>query len=62
VLEMGNKYFSIENLLMRPYGRIGGIKGFVNKILGVVFRFIRLFYSQIDTAPLGVAVIIEKNS
>jgi SAM-dependent methyltransferase len=59
---LGNKYASITNLLMRPYGRYFGIRVLLNKILSIPFT---LLYDGImkneDNSPLGVAVIIRKH-
>jgi SAM-dependent methyltransferase len=60
IISMGNKYSSLENLLMRPYGKIGGVKGLLNKILAIGFKFIGNLIKERDNSPLGVAVIITK--
>ncbi len=60
IISVGNKYSSLENLLMRPYGKLGGTKGILNKILAIVFKFIGKFIKEKDNSPLGVAVIITK--
>lgn len=58
--KLGNRYSVIENLLMRPYGRIGGILGLINKALAQVFKSLsKVFYTK-DSYPLGVAVYVEK--
>jgi SAM-dependent methyltransferase len=61
IISIGNQYHSIENILMRPYNKIGGMKGVVNKFMAIFFRTFKIFYPRLDSAPLGVAVIIEKN-
>ena len=61
IISVGNQYHSIENSLMRPYNKIGGLKGVVNKFMAIFFRIFRYFYHKLDSAPMGVAVIIEKN-
>jgi SAM-dependent methyltransferase len=62
VISLGNQYYAIENLLMRPYSKIGGPRGLLNKFLSFIFKFLRFLYKKHDNAPLGIAVIIEKNS
>lgn len=61
IISIGNQYYSIENILMRPYNKIGGLKGVVNKFMAIFFRIFRYFCHKLDSAPMGVAVIIEKN-
>jgi SAM-dependent methyltransferase len=58
---IGNKYASISNLLMRPYGIYLGFRVLLNKILSMPFTFIfsGLIKNE-DNSPLGVAVIIKK--
>ena len=60
VILIGNKYHSIENILMRPYSKLGGFRGFINKILAMFFLLLKWVDSKVDSAPMGVAVIIEK--
>jgi SAM-dependent methyltransferase len=62
IIPIGNKYYAVENLLMRPYNGLGGLKGLLNKSMSVLFRISRCFYRKADSAPLGIAVIIEKNN
>jgi SAM-dependent methyltransferase len=62
ITELGNKYDSIENLLMRPYGKIAGFKCIVNKSIGLIFKMLRVIYKSSDNSPLGIAVVIEKNN
>lgn len=61
VIPIGNKYHSIENILMRPCNKLGGLKGFLNKFLAMFFVILRSVGPKVDSAPMGVAVIIEKS-
>jgi hypothetical protein len=45
---------------MRPYGKLGGTKGILKKILAIVFKVFGKFIKEKDNSPLGVAVIITK--
>lgn len=58
---LGNRYNVIENLLMRPYSKVGGVLGLTNKVLAQIFRILSKVYCKKDSYPLGVAVYIEKN-
>jgi SAM-dependent methyltransferase len=60
IIPLGHKYSAIENLLMRPYGKIGGPKGIVNKSLAIIFKGVGKLIREKDSSPLGVAVIITK--
>jgi SAM-dependent methyltransferase len=58
---IGNKYASISNLLMRPYGKYFGLRVLLNKILSTPFTFLyKIIFKNEDNSPLGVAVIIKK--
>ena len=58
---IGNKYASISNLLMRPYGKYFGFRVLLNKILSTPFTFLyKIIFKNEDNSPLGVAVIIKK--
>ena len=59
--KLGNRYDVIENLLMRPYSKVGGVLGLTNKVLAQIFRILSKVYCKKDSYPLGVAVYIEKN-
>lgn len=60
IKKLGNRYGVIENLLMRPYGKLGGILGIINKALAQMFKVLGKFYCNEDSYPLGVAVYVEK--
>jgi SAM-dependent methyltransferase len=60
IIKLGNRYSVIENLLMRPYGRFGGVLGIINKCLALCFSALGKFYQQKDSYPLGIAIYIEK--
>jgi hypothetical protein len=61
VIEIGNKYAALDNLLMRPYGKYRrGIGKLINIALSVPFKVLYKWYPKKDNAPLGVAVIIIK--
>jgi SAM-dependent methyltransferase len=61
IKKLGNRYNTIENLLMRPYGRLGGLLGLVNKFFAQFFIIMGKINSKKDAYPLGLAVYIEKN-
>lgn len=61
VKKLGNRYSTIENLLMRPYNSTGGILGLLNKSLAQIFRILGVVNKNKDAYPLGVAVYLEKN-
>jgi hypothetical protein len=46
---------------MRPYGRLGGLIGLVNKCFAQFFVIMGKINSKKDAYPLGLAVYIEKN-
>ncbi len=60
IILMGNKYISISDLLMRPYGYYKGFSLKINKLIAILFRIISIFYKRNDSSPLGIAVIIKK--
>ena len=60
VIQLGNLYDSLENVLMRPYGKYNGIKNVIHKILSLPFKFLRIVVKKTDSSPVGVAVIITK--
>lgn len=62
IINLGNIYDSIDNMLMRPYGRYNGLRNIVNKLISIPFKIIRRVIKNNDTSPLGVAVIITKNA
>lgn len=61
IFEIGNIYSSIDNLLMRPYGKYTKIRLIINKLLTIPFKLIQAIYKRTDSSPLGVALIITKN-
>lgn len=60
IKKLGNRYNVLENLLMRPYGRLGGWVGLINKVLAYVFKVLGVFYTKKDAYPLGIAIYVEK--
>jgi hypothetical protein len=60
LIPLGNIHSSIDNLLMRPYGKYMGVNNKIKKILSVPFKLMRAIVQSPDNAPLGVAVIITK--
>jgi hypothetical protein len=60
IKHLGNRYSTIENLLMRPYNRLGGLMGFINKIIGVFFTILGKLKRGKDDYPLGVSITIYK--
>jgi SAM-dependent methyltransferase len=62
IKKLGNRYSVMENLLMRPYGRMGGLFGLINKVLAQVFKVLSKVQNKKDSYPLGLAVYIEKNN
>ena len=60
MIPIGNKYYSLENLLMRPYGSFGGVRLIIDKCLAIPFKILRKVYKKEDSSPLGVAVVIVK--
>ncbi len=62
VKNLGNKYSTIENLLMRPYNRLGGIIDLMNKMLGLIFTVLGKLKKDKDDYPLGISIIIKKNT
>lgn len=61
IKHLGNRYSTIENLLMRPYNRLGGLMGLMNKIIGVFFTILGKLKKNDDDYPLGVSLILRKS-
>jgi SAM-dependent methyltransferase len=60
VIQLGNMYDALDNLLMRPYGKYIGTKNIIHKFLSLPFKLLRHLAKKKDSSPLGVAVIIKK--